>query len=257
MSSFSEKIRRIKIVRAFVYAIVGLFSYPGLAIINKLKITGTENIKGLPRKNVLFVSNHQTYFADVITFLHIFCAVKWRKKNRLGLPYYLLNPFTRVYYVAAEETMKGSWISKFFALAGALTVKRTWVNSDKEKRKGLDPSDTRKIERALDDNWVITFPQGTTKPFAPGRKGTALIIKRKRPIVVPVVISGFWRAFNKKGLKFKKKGTILTITFKKPLQIDYDAPVEEILTQIMDAIEQSKTFMMRGAHHWESGVGSL
>src|SRR3981081_4370224 len=124
MSSFLEKLKKIRIVRALVYAAVGVVSYPGLAIINRLKISGTEHLKNLPRKNVLFVSNHQTYVADVITFLHIFCAVKWGKVNRLGVPFYLLNPFTSVYYVAAEETMKGSLISRFFTLAGALTVKR-------------------------------------------------------------------------------------------------------------------------------------
>jgi 1-acyl-sn-glycerol-3-phosphate acyltransferase len=231
---------------------VGIASYPGLVWVNRLRFTGTENIKELPRRNVLFVSNHQTYFADVITFLHIFCAVKWGKKRKLGVPYYLLNPFTSVYYVAAEETMKGSWISRFFTLAGALTVKRTWNVEGKEMRRGLDPSDTRKVTRALKDNWVITFPQGTTKAYAPGRKGTAFIIKQTRPIVIPVVIKGFWRAFNKKGLKFKKKGSQLSVTFKKPLQIDYDAPAEEILAQVMDAIEQSKAYMMMGAHHWET-----
>ncbi|HVG16649.1 MAG TPA: hypothetical protein VM935_16865, partial [Chitinophagaceae bacterium] len=68
-----------KFVRKIVYAIVGVVTYPGFMIFNKLKITGTEHIENLPRKNVLFVSNHQTYFADVIAFLHIFCAVKWRK----------------------------------------------------------------------------------------------------------------------------------------------------------------------------------
>ncbi len=252
MASFSEKLKRVRIIKAFVYAIVGIISYPGLVWINRLKISGTENIKNLPRRNVLFVSNHQTYFADVITFLHIFCAVKWGKKDRLGIPYYLLNPFTSVYYVAAEETMKGSWISRFFSLAGALTVKRTWRVEGKEFRRGLDPSDTRKVTRALKNNWVITFPQGTTKPFAPGRKGTAFIIKQTRPIVVPVIISGFWRAFNKKGLKFKKKGSQLSATFKEPLQIDYDASSENILAQIMDAIEQSKKYMMQGSHHWET-----
>ena len=250
MAGFIQRLKHIKPLRSLVYAVVGTVSYPGLTIVNKLKISGTEHISKLPRRNVLFVSNHQTYFADVITFLHIFCAVKWRKENRLGVPYYLLNPFTRVNYVAAEETMRGSWISRLFALAGALTVKRTWRSEGKEVRRGLDPSDTRKIERALSDNWVITFPQGTTKPFAPGRKGTAWLIKRSRPIVVPVVISGFWRAFNKKGLKFKKKGSLLTVNFKEPLQIDYDAPAEEIMKQIMNAIEQSKEYMMKGAHHW-------
>jgi 1-acyl-sn-glycerol-3-phosphate acyltransferase len=250
MASFLERLKNFRLVRKIVYALVGLFSYPGLMIINKLRISGTEHLEKLPKNNVLFVSNHQTYFADVITFLHIFCAVKWRKRNRLGVPYYLLNPFTNVYYVAAEETMKGSWISRLFALAGALTVKRTWKKDGTEVRRGLDPSDTRKIHRALSDSWVITFPQGTTKPFAPGRKGTAYIIKQNRPVVVPVVINGFWRAFNKKGLRFKKKGSLLTVTFKKPLQIDYDAPAEEILHQVMDAIEQSKKFMMKGPHHW-------
>ena len=249
--SFWKRMKEFKLVRKIVYAIVGIASYPGIAMINKLNIRGTEHISNLPKKNVLFVSNHQTYFADVITFLHIFCAVKWRKKNRLGVPYYLLNPFTNVYYVAAEETMKGSLISRIFALAGALTVKRTWRKDGTEVRRGLDPSDTRKIERALANSWVITFPQGTTKAYAPGRKGTAYIIKHCKPVVVPVVIQGFWRAFDKKGLKFKKKGTLLSVTFKEPLHINYDDTPEAILTQIMDAIEQSKKYMMQGAHHWK------
>jgi 1-acyl-sn-glycerol-3-phosphate acyltransferase len=256
MASVIERIKKLRIVRKIIYAIIGVVSYPGLVLINRLRIKGTENLVHLPRGNVLFVSNHQTYFADVITFLHIFCAVKWGKKDRLGIPYYLLNPFTDVYYVAAAETMRGSWISRLFTLGGALTVKRTWAPKTNEVRKGLDVSDTRKITRALEENWVITFPQGTTKPFAPGRKGTALIVKQNRPIVIPVVINGFWRAFNKKGLKFKKKGTALSVTFKAPLDIDYEAPTQVILDQIMDSIEQSKTFMMKGAHHWETAAVS-
>jgi 1-acyl-sn-glycerol-3-phosphate acyltransferase len=249
MSSLTDKLKHIRIVRSVVYTIVGALSYPGLAIINKLKIEGTEHLENLPKKNVLFVSNHQTYFADVITFLHIFCAVKWRKRNKLGVPFYLLSPFTNVYYVAAEETMRGSVISRFFTLAGALTVKRTWRAEGKEVRRGLDPSDTRKIERALSSSWVITFPQGTTKPFAPGRKGTAFLIRKNEPIVIPVVINGFWRAFNKKGLAFKKRGTLLTVRIKEPLEIDYTKSDMAILEQVMDAIEQSKRFMLKGKHH--------
>jgi 1-acyl-sn-glycerol-3-phosphate acyltransferase len=249
MKKWLQSLKQTRLIKSIVYFFVGIFTYPGLAMINKLRISGTEHISSLPRRNVLFVSNHQTYFADVITFLHIFCAVKWRKQNRLGVPYYLLNPFTRVYYVAAEETMRGSWISKLFTLAGAITVKRTWKKDGNEVRRGLDPSDTRKISTALQNNWVITFPQGTTKPFTPGRKGTAFIIKNSRPIVVPVVIRGFWRAFNKKGLKLKKRGSLLSVTFKAPLNINYDDSSEAILEQVMDAIEQSKKFMLKGGHH--------
>lgn len=250
MASIGERLRNSNLVRKLVYFVVGIFSYPGLNLFNKLKITGAEHLKALPKNNVLFVSNHQTYFADVITFLHIFCAVKWGKLNHLGIPYYLLNPFTRVNYVAAEETMNGSWISRLFTMAGALTVKRTWRAEGQEVRRTLDPSDTRKIQRALENNWVITFPQGTTKPFAPGRKGTAFIIKQTKPVVVPVVISGFWRAFNKKGLKFKKKGSLLSVTFKEPMNIDYNASADQILEEVMDAIEQSKKYMLKGPHHW-------
>jgi len=249
MSSFIDKLKETRLVKGLVYAVLGAISYPGINLFNNLRINGMEHLHKLPKQNVLFVSNHQTYFADVITFLHVFCAVSWRKKHGLGIPFYLLWPFTRVKYVAAEETMKTNWISKLFMLAGAITVKRTWRTDGTEVRRNLDPSDTRKIERALQNNWVITFPQGTTKPFAPGRKGTAFIIKHHRPIVVPVVISGYWRAFNKKGLRFKKTGSDLSVTFKEPLVIDYDDTCENILAQVMDAIEQSKKFMLKGKHH--------
>lgn len=33
---------------------------------NTLEIEGSEVIRSLPGENVLFVSNHQTYFADVV-----------------------------------------------------------------------------------------------------------------------------------------------------------------------------------------------
>jgi len=96
MATFFENLKESKLIKGFVYTLVGAISYPGLNWVNKLEINGMENLQKLPRQNVLFVSNHQTYFADVITFLHIFCAVSWRKKNGLGVPYYLLWPFTRV-----------------------------------------------------------------------------------------------------------------------------------------------------------------
>ena len=67
-----ERLRYIKVVRSVVYGLVGIFTYPGLVLFNKIRIEGTEHLENLPRQNVLFVSNHQTYFADVIAFIHIF-----------------------------------------------------------------------------------------------------------------------------------------------------------------------------------------
>jgi 1-acyl-sn-glycerol-3-phosphate acyltransferase len=241
MGNFTDKLKNTRFVRAIVYAIVGSVSYPGLALFNKITIEGTEHLLGLPKKNVLFVSNHQTYFAEVIAFLHIFCAVKWRKKNKLGIPYYLLNPFTSVFFVSAAETMKKNFVTRLFELAGSITVKRTWNEGSTEVRKGLDPSDTRKIDRALKSSWVINFPQGTTKAFAPGRKGTVLLIKQNRPIVIPINISGFNTAFDKKGLRMIKKGTALSVKFKAPLIIDYNNSNDEMMEAIMVAIGQSET----------------
>lgn len=242
MATLLERLRYVKLVRKIVYVIIGTLSYPGLAIINRLKIYGTEHIKNLPKNRVLFVSNHQTYFMDVIAFLHIFCAVKWRKKNQLGIPYYLLNPFSSVYFVSAEDTMKRTFMSRLMATAGALTVKRTWVEEDKSVRKGLNLSDSRKILKALERNWVITFPQGTTTPFAPGRKGTAFLIKQSRATVVPIVIKNFNVAFHKKSLKLMRKGVELSVTFKPPMQFDYNNSLDEIMDQLMEAIEQSDKY---------------
>ena len=241
MSNIFDKLKNIRLVRALVYAIVGSASYPGFTLFNKMKIEGTEHLENLPKKNVLFVSNHQTYFAEVIAFLHIFCAVKWRKRNRLGIPFYLLNPYTSVFFVSAAETMKESWLTRLFELAGSITVRRTWNEGSTEVRQGLDPSDTRKIDRALKNSWVINFPQGTTKPFAPGRKGTVLLIRQNKPIVIPIVINGFNKAFDKKGLKLVNKGTTLSVKFKPPLEIDYSATNDEMMETIMVAIEQSQT----------------
>jgi 1-acyl-sn-glycerol-3-phosphate acyltransferase len=158
-----------------------------------------------------------------------------------GCPIYLLTPRSRVYFVAAEETMKrGGWLPRLFALGGAVTVTRTWRSEGKDVSRKVVKTDIDNINRALSEGWVITFPQGTTAAYAPGRKGTAHIIRQNRPVVVPVVIDGFRRAFDKKGL-----------LLKPPMKLDYDASNEVILEQVMDAIEQSDRF--RFLHYRKSG----
>ena len=105
-------------------------------------------------------------------------------------------------------------------------------------------SDISNIGTALDDGWVITFPQGTTTPFKPLRKGTAHIIKKYKPIVVPIVIDGFRRSFDKKGLLIKKKGILQSMVIKEPLAIDYEnASMDEIIEQLEYAIEQHPSFL--------------
>lgn len=200
-------------------------------------------LQKLPNQNVLFVSNHQTYFADVILMYHAFSAAKWKFKRGIRNPLYLVFPKINVYYVAASETMKSGLLPKLFAYAGAISVQRTWRAAGKSVEREVNPQDPENISKAVRSGWLVTFPQGTTKAFEKGRKGTAHIIKQNKPIVVPVNIDGFRRAFDKKGLKIKKRDTRLLMKFYEPLDIDYDAPAEEILDKVMYAIRQTSEFL--------------
>jgi 1-acyl-sn-glycerol-3-phosphate acyltransferase len=144
-----------------------------------------------------------------------------------------------MYYVAAKETMRSGLLPRILAYAGSISIERTWRESGQDINRQVKMSDITNIGVALDDGWVITFPQGTTKPFKPVRKGTAHIIKKYKPIVIPIVIDGFRRSFDKKGLMIKKRGILQSMIIKEPLQIDYENDsVEAILEQIQYAIEQ-------------------
>ncbi|MFC1670367.1 lysophospholipid acyltransferase family protein, partial [Spirochaetota bacterium] len=153
------------------------------------------------------------------------------------------------YYIVALETAKMTgFLHRIFEWVGTVTITRTW-RKGQENFDSTDLSleqvknDQEKVQNAIKDGWVITFPQGTTTPFVKGRKGTARIIKEAKCIVVPVVVDNFAEAFHRskpcRPLKFR---TELSLRFKKPLNINYDDSEETILEQIMEAIEQSEKF---------------
>ena len=240
---FTDAFGNLYFLKRLIIFILGIVSYRRFNGFNKLKISGTENLVNLPDSNVLFVSNHQTYFADVAAMYHAFCAVNNGYLNSIKNPIYLLNPKVDFYYVAAEETMNKGLMTKIFKLAGAVTVKRTWRAEGQNVNRMVDLTEVENIMKALDNGWVITFPQGTTSAFAQGRKGTAKLVKNQRPIVIPIKINGFRRAFDKKGLRVKVTGVKPTMEFKKPLDIDYDNDdAQTILNKIMVAIEQTEDF---------------
>jgi 1-acyl-sn-glycerol-3-phosphate acyltransferase len=223
---------------------MGLLSHRRYRGFNELQIEGSEIIKDLPPTGVLFVSNHQTYFADVVSMFHVFNASLSGRTDSIKNVGYLWNPKLNIYYVAAKETMQSGLLPKILAYAGAITVERTWRAKGEEVNRSVNPNDTKNIGIALDDGWVITFPQGTTKPFKPIRKGTAHIIKQYKPIVVPIVIDGFRRSFDKKGLRIKKRNILQSMVIKQPLDIDYENDsVEKIVEQLQYAIEQHPSFL--------------
>jgi len=238
-------------VKKMIVRLLGSVVYPRFKWRYTPDISGAEILKDLQDKNVLFVSNHQTYFADVAFFLHVFSAALNGKPNQISLPLFL-KPKHNIYYVAAEETMKSGFLPKVLALSGAVTINRTWRANGENVRRKVDRKEVENIDLALKDGWVITFPQGTTTPFAPGRKGTAFIIKKHNPIVVPIVIDGFRRSFDKKGLKQKKKKSTLKMTIKTPIQFDESQKIDDIMEVIMNEIEQSKKFSFFGNHKNEN-----
>ena len=234
----------ILFIKKWLIRIFGLLTHRRFRGFNELHIEGSEIIKNLPDKNVLFVSNHQTYFADVVSMFHVFNASLSGRTDSIKNVGYLWNPKLNIYYVAAKETMKDGLLPKILAYMGSISIERTWRAEGQDVNRQVKMSDISNIGKALDDGWVITFPQGTTTPFKPIRKGTAHIIKRYKPIVVPIVIDGFRRSFDKKGLRIKKKNILQSIEIKEPLVIDYDnESTDDIVKRIEYAIEQHPSFL--------------
>ena len=234
----------ILFLKKWLIRILGAATHRRFKGFNTLQIEGSEIIKDLPDTNVLFVSNHQTYFADVVAMFHVFNASLSGRGDTIKNIGYLWNPKLNIYFVAAKETMQSGLLPKILAYAGSVSIERTWRAKGAEVNRQVKMSDVSNITKALDDGWVITFPQGTTKPWKPIRRGTAHIIKKNKPIVVPIVIDGFRRSFDKRGIRIKKRGILQSMEVKKPLDIDYENDsVQDIVEKLEYAIVQHPSFL--------------
>ncbi len=234
----------ILFVKKWIIRILGVLSHRRFNKFNKLIIEGSEVIKSLPENRVLFVSNHQTYFADVTAMIHVFNASLSGRVDSIKNVGYLWQPKMNIYFIAAKETMRSGLFPRILAYAGSVSIDRTWRAKGEQVNRQVKMSDISNIGKALDDGWVITFPQGTTTPYKPIRRGTAHIIKKYKPIVIPIVIDGFRRSFDKKGIRIKKKNILQSMEIKKSLDIDYDNDsIENIVKKIEHAIEQHPSFL--------------
>ena len=62
--------------------------------------------------------------------------------------------------------------------------------------------------------------------------------------MVPIVIDGFRRSFDKRGLLIKKKGILQSMVIKKPLEIDYENDSIDRVVELLEfAIEQHPSFI--------------
>lgn len=231
-------------IKKWLIRVLGVISHGRYRKFNSLQIEGSEVLRNLPDRKVLFISNHQTYFADVAAMLHVFNAALKGRDDSIKNVGYIWNPKLNVYFVAAGETMRSGILPKIFAYTGSVSIDRTWRAAGKDVNRQVKNSDISNIGKAIDDGWVITFPQGTTTPFKPIRRGTAHIIKTYKPVVVPIVIDGFRRSFDKKGLNIKRKNVLQSMVIKEPLEIDYEnEDIADIVTKIEYAIEQHPSFL--------------
>ena len=229
-------------IKKWLIRILGFLSHTRFNRFNKLKIEGSNILRSIPKNNVLFVSNHQTYFADASAMIHVFNS-SLNMNDNINDTSYLWRLKLNIYFIAAKETMQSGFFPKILSYAGAILVQRTWRSKGKKVNRKLNIEDIDNVSKALNDGWVITFPQGTTTPWSPVRKGTAHIIKNNKPIVVPVVIDGFRKAFDKKGLIIKNRGVIQSMHIKDPMEIDYNnSSIDEIVNKIEFAIEQHYSF---------------
>jgi 1-acyl-sn-glycerol-3-phosphate acyltransferase len=156
------------------------FTIPYFRLLNRVRVTGDAMIDKLPRKNVLFLSNHQTYFLEAMAIFDVVYV-----RHRLPLE----NPFMR--FSAATETMKQNPLTQLFTRAGGVTFRRSFREGGKEVKRAVDFEGVAKVEEAIANGWLLHFPAGTTQKGAPLRPGVAQLLHRTQAVAVPVRVDGF------------------------------------------------------------------
>jgi 1-acyl-sn-glycerol-3-phosphate acyltransferase len=156
------------------------FTVPYLSILNDVHVEGDELLPELPRRNVIFLANHQTYFMEALAFFDLVYV-------RYQFP--LEDPILR--FSAAEETMKKNLLTALMKLAGGVTFKRSFREGGVDVQRPVDLDGVERVQAAIQDGWLLHFPAGTTKKGAPLRSGVARLLHLTRAMAVPVRVDGF------------------------------------------------------------------
>ena len=90
-------------LRKFVIRLFGFITYFGFNRKNVPKIEGAEILKDLPKENVLFISNHQTYFADGAFMFHVFHSALYGYHNQIKLKAILKCMTTNLFFVGRNN----------------------------------------------------------------------------------------------------------------------------------------------------------
>src|SRR3974390_3392006 len=103
--SFFDRWIRRGIITSFAFG----FTLPYFRLLNRVHAAGDAILDKLPRQNVVFLSNHQTYFMEAIAFFDLVYV-----KHALPLE----NPLVR--FSAATETMQKNFVTQLFTKAGGV-----------------------------------------------------------------------------------------------------------------------------------------
>ncbi len=213
-------------LKRLLFGALGVYDWARFNGFNSITFEGREHLQGLPKTGVLFVSNHLTYYIDVLAIHQAIASPKC-------VPWDGFRANLDVGFVAASETLNNrGLVPKLFNYTGAVPIRRTWREGDRDVQRAVDPGDVDRIATALRKGWLITFPQGTTAPGAPVRKGTAHIILEHDPLVVPVRLAGFDQAFSKKGLRRTARGVDLSVRFDAPRRLARNSSVDDVVQHL-------------------------
>jgi 1-acyl-sn-glycerol-3-phosphate acyltransferase len=193
------------------------FTVPYLAILNDVQVDGDGILKTLPRRNVVFLANHQTYFLEALAFFDLVYV-------RHQFP--LEDPILR--FSAAEETMKKNLLTKLMTLAGGVTFRRSFREGGIDVQRPVDLDGVARVEEAIHDGWLLHFPAGTTKKGAPLRAGVSRLLHNTQAVALPLRVDGFRDLLLHKqvpGKLFKR----CSLKIYPPLDLDafYAAPYQK------------------------------
>jgi 1-acyl-sn-glycerol-3-phosphate acyltransferase len=204
------------------------FTVPYLSILNDVHVEGDEILPELPRRNVVFLANHQTYFMEALAFFDLVYV-------RYQLP--LEDPILR--FSAAEETMKKNLLTALMKLAGGVTFRRSFREGGTDIQRPVDLDGIERVQAAIQEGWLLHFPAGTTRKGAPLRSGVARLLHQTRATAVPVRVDGFRDVLLHKQLPGKLFKS-LSIRIRPVMNLDrfYARPYTKASgARVLDALE--------------------
>jgi 1-acyl-sn-glycerol-3-phosphate acyltransferase len=201
--------REVWMRRGLFCAFAAGFTIPYFTLLNQRDVEGRERLNALPKRGVVFLSNHQTYFTEAIAFFDLVYRRRWVRWE---------DPYLR--FSAAEETMGKNLVTSLLSTAGAVTFHRSHRHGGVDLRRSVDLEGIARIEQAIRSGWLLHFPTGTTREGAPIRPGVARLLHTTQAVAVPMRVDGFREMLLHKQIPGRIRRRV-SIRIDEPLDLDH------------------------------------